>query len=567
VSDDTTTAFSPVDPGGTLTPVPLAREPETPIATDPATTASAGVTGGTTRTLVRAGLVVTTAFLISRILGYVRYVAIAAAVPNAHQLDAFFAAFRIPDFLFQLVAAGALSSALIPIIAALFATKEEARAWRVVSSIATLMISVLVLLAGLVLLFAPGLVAFITPGFDAQSLELTTELTRIMVFAPLFLAAGAVATSALNACGRFGAAALAPLVYNLGIIAGALFLVPVLGVAGLAVGVVLGAAGHLLVQVPTLRRVGARIRPRLDFRDAQARRALVLMAPRALGLGATQIVFLVMTFLASSLPAGSITVFNYAFAILQIPIGVIGVPLGVVLLPSLSRQAAVGSMDDFRRLLVRGLAMLGWVMIAITALGMAVAHDIVTLLFGFVGVSTAALDATAATLTFFFVGLTAHSLIAVLARAFYALQDTATPVVAALVAVAVNVLVATTLVGPLGLDGLALAIAVAAWLETLALILLLRRRVHDLDLGHVASVMGRAVLVAATGGVVAWAIGIALTGAFGADPGFVRLLVRTAVETAVGGAVILAGSLALRIEEPRLIVGVVVDLIRRRGRP
>jgi putative peptidoglycan lipid II flippase len=182
-------------------------------------------------------------------------------------------------------------------------------------------------------------------------------------------------------------------------------------------------------------------------------------------------------------------------------------------------------------------------------------------------VSTAALDATAATLTFFFVGLTAHSLIAVLARAFYALQDTATPVVAALVAVAVNVLVATTLVGPLGLDGLALAIAVAAWLETLALVLLLRRRVHDLDLGHVASVMGRAVLVAATGGVVAWAIGNALSGAFGPDPGFVRLLVRTGVETAVGGAVILAGSLALRIEEPRLIVEVVVDLIRRRGRP
>ena len=123
------------------------------------------------------------------------------------------------------------------------------------------------------------------PGFDASELALTTELTRIMVLAPLFLAAGAVATSALNARGRFGAASIAPIAYNLGIIGGAIFLVPAFGVEGLAIGVVVGAAGHLLVQVPTLRRIGARIRPRVNLSDPQARRALVLMAPRALGLG------------------------------------------------------------------------------------------------------------------------------------------------------------------------------------------------------------------------------------------------------------------------------------------
>jgi putative peptidoglycan lipid II flippase len=547
VSDDPTTVISPVDPAAALSPV-----------TDG---------GGSARTLVRAGLVVTSAFLLSRVLGYVRYVAIAAAVDDPSQLDAFFAAFRIPDFLFQLVAAGALSSALIPIVAGLLATKEEAHAWRVVSTVTTLMLGTLAVLAAVVLVLAPGLVATITPGFDAESLALTTQLTRIMVLAPLFLAAGAVATSALNACGRFGAAAMAPLVYNIGIIAGAVFLVPLVGVAGLAIGVVIGAAGHLLIQVPTLRRIGARIRPRIDFGDQQARRALVLMAPRALGLGATQIVFLVMTSLASGLPAGSITVFNYAFAVLQIPIGVIGVPLGVVLLPSLSRQAAVGGMDAFRRLLVRGLSMLAWVMIGITAVGMAVSRDVVTLMFGFVGVSTTALDATATTLAVFLVGLTAHSLIAVLARAFYALQDTATPVVAALVAVGVNVAVATLLVGPLGLNGLALAIAVAAWLETLTLIVLLRRRIPDLGLGHVGSVMARAVVVSVAGGLVAWGIGNLLGASFGTDPGFLRLLARVVVEVAAGGAVVVAGSLALRIEEPRLIVGVVVDLIRRRGRP
>ena len=184
----------------------------------------------------------------------------------------------------------------------------------------------------------------------------------------------------------------------------------------------------------------------------------------------------------------------------------IGVPLGVVLLPSLSRQAATGGMDAFRHLLVRGLSTLGYVMIAITALGIVLSHDVVQLLFGFVGVGQTALDETGTTLAIFLVGLTAHSLIAVLARAFYALQDTATPVLAALIAVGVNIVVATVLVGPLGLDGLAVAIATAAWLETLALALLLKRRLPALALGHVASVMVRTLIVAVVGGAVAWAV-------------------------------------------------------------
>ena len=519
-----------------------------------------------TRALARAGITVTLLFLVSRILGYLRYVVIANAVPDPSQLDSFFAAFRIPDFLFQLVAAGALSSALIPVIAGLFATEQEARAWRVVSTVTTLMLSALLVLAGVVLLFAPQLVAFITPGFDADELALTTELTRIMVLSPLFLAAGAVATSALNARGRFGAAAVAPLVYNIAIILGAIVLVPLFGINGLALSVVLGAAGHVLVQLPSLARIGARILPRLELGDPEARKALILMAPRALGLGATQVVFLVMTGLASTLGEGSIAVFNFAFAVLQIPIGVIGVPLGVVLLPSLSREAATGGMDAFRRLLVRGLSMLGLVMIAVAALGIVVAEDVTRLLFDYGSIGDSALELTARTLAVFLVGLTAHSLIAVVARAFYALQDTATPVAAALLAVVVNIVVANALVGQYGVAGLAAAIAVAAWLELLVLVVLLRRRVPGLGLGHVAVVMTKALGASALGAAVAWLVYEALLGAWGEDPGFLLLLVRTAVTTICGGIVILAASTALRIEELRTIVGLVVDLLRRKGR-
>jgi putative peptidoglycan lipid II flippase len=408
----------------------------------PAAAAAATRVGASSaRALARAGLIVTTLFMASRVLGYVRTIVYAAAFPDVAQLAPFYAAFRIPDFLFQLVAAGALSSALIPVIAGLFAKEEDARAWRVVSTVTTLMLSALLVLAALVLWFAPELVQFIAPGFNAAQLAETTDLTRIMVLSPLLLAAGAIATTVLNSRERFGAAALAPLVYNLAMIFGAVALVPAFGVQGLAYGVVLGALGHIAVQVPSLVRLGARIRPFVDLRDDQARTALLLMVPRAIGLGATQIVFLVMTSFATTLGATALPVFNFAFAMLQIPIGIIGVPLGIVLLPSLSREAALGAGEGFTRLVTRGLALLGYVMVAIAALGIVVSGDIVRLLFGVAGLQQSVLVATADALAIFLLGLTAHSLITVLARSFYALKDTKTPVAAALVAVVANIVV------------------------------------------------------------------------------------------------------------------------------
>jgi putative peptidoglycan lipid II flippase len=523
--------------------------------------------GATTRMLARAGLVVTVAFAISRILGYLRYVVIAAAVPDPSQLDSFFAAFRIPDFLFQLVAAGALSSAMIPVVAGLFARDEDAHAWRVVSTVTTLMLSVLAVLALLVLVFAPVLVPVITPGFDEAQLAQTVELTRVMVLAPLFLAAGAVATSVLNARGRFGAAALAPIVYNVAIIIGALLFVPPFGVVGLAIGVVLGALGHLLVQLPVMRQIGARITPRVDVGDAEARRTLVLMAPRALGLGAVQIVFLVMTSLASSLATGAIAAFTFAFAVLQIPIGVIGVPLGIVLLPSLSRESALDDADAFRRLLLRALRLLAFVMVPITAIGFVVAGDVTRLLFDYGATDKPLLDATSAALQAFLLGLTAHSLIAVLARAFYARQDTLTPVLAALAAVAVDIAFAVALVGPFGVVGLAAAIAIGAWIETLILAVILRHRVAGLGLGSVLRVGLVSTVLALLGGAAAYVVNNALVTAWGEDTSQVLVLVRLAAATAAGGLVVVAGAAALRMEELRTIVGVMADLMRRRGRP
>jgi len=541
-----------------------------PIATedfiDAPAPSSPRIGSSTTRALATAGLIVTVASLASRFLGFARYIAIGRAVPDPASLDAFNAAFRIPDFLFQLVAAGALASALVPVLAGLFAKDEDDHAWRVLSTVTTLIVGALFVLVVLAEVAAEPLVAFITPGFTGATLATTVDLTRIMLLSPMFMAGGAIASAALNARGRFAAASVAPLVYNLGIIGGAVFLAPSMGVAGLAVGVVVGALGHLVVQVPGMVGIGARVRPAVDLGDPPTRKALLLMGPRALGLGATQVVFLVTTALATHLPEGSLTAFYFAFALLQIPIGVIGVPLGTVLLPSLSREAATGDTAAFQRLLVRGLSLLAYLMLGIAAIGIPVATDVVREAYGLSHLDVEVMGWISLALAVFMVGLPAHSLIAVLARAFYALQDTVTPVVAGIAAVAVNIVLGVLLVGPLGLTGLAIAIAAGAWLETIALVVLLGRRLPGLGLREVWVVMGKSLVAAVPGALVAWGVTVALVGLWGTNAGFLITLVRLVAATAAGGAVMLGFSLALRIEEPRRILGIVLDLARRRGR-
>ncbi len=525
-------------------------------------TASRGTAAG----LARAGAVVSGAFLASRILGYVRTVVIGTTFGAGPELDAFFAAFRLPDLIFQLVAAGAMSSALIPVLAGLFATDESARAWRLVATVANLVLIVLTGLAILAFALAPVLVRFLAPGFDDVGLARTTELTRIMLIAPVLLALGAVATSALNAAGRFAASAMAPIAYNVAIIAGAVLLGPSIGVHALAVGTVVGAFGHVAIQVLPLRSAGFRPSRSIELSDPAARRVLTLLAPRAIGLGASQITFIVMTALASSLGDGAVTAYAIAFALLQIPLGVIGVPLGVVIFPSMAREVALGSTAAYVGLVTRSVRVLLFVMLPITALGIALRFQVVELLFGYGRFDAAAIADTAATLAAFLAGLGAHAAIAVLARAFYARQDTRTPVLAAVVAVVVNTALGVVLVGPFGLVGLALAIAVAAWIEAAMLLVLLERHEGAFAIGPVLRGLVESGVGAAAAGLIAGLVVAWLGASVGPSAPKLVILLGAAAATSAGALAYAGYALALRIPELASIVGLVTEFAGRRGR-
>lgn len=518
------------------------------------------------RTLARAGLIVTAAFLASRILGWIRLAVIGTTFGAGAELDSFYAAFRIPDFIFQLVAAGALSSALIPVMAGLHARGEDDRAWRVASTVANLMMALLLVLAVAVWLAAPAIVPAITPGFDQAKVERTIELTRVMLASPVFLALGALATSLLNARGRFAASAVAPLVYNAAIIGGAVFLAPTMGVTGLAIGVVAGAIGHVAVQLPPLRGIGFRYRPAVALEDPDARAALLLMVPRAFGLAASQLTFIVATTLASTLPDGSLAAFSIAFNVFQIPFGVIGVSMGVVALPTLSAELARGDVARYLDLVTRGLRLVVFVMLPLAAMGMVLHVQVIQVLFGYGRFDDLAIDRTATALLVLLLALTSESLIAILARAFYADRDTTTPVIAAILAVVINTVVAVLTVGALGLGGIALGIVLGSFAEASFLALRLANRVPGFD----PTAIVRALVPAGASALGAAAVAaIIVTGALAALGGVGRLGVfgALALATAGGGIAYLALGRALRIGELATVIGLARSAFRRVERP
>ena len=515
----------------------------------------------TTRHLARAGMVVTAAFLASRVLGWVRIVVIGNLFGARADLDAYFAAFRIPDLIYQLAAAGALASALIPVLAALLQNGEDARAWRVTSSVINLMLLALLTGSILMAIFAPIVVPILVPGFDVVTTEETIKLTRIMLLAPILLALGSVASSVLNTQGRFGAAAVAPLLYNAFIIVCAIVLSPFMGIDSLAVGVVIGAFAHVAVQLPSLRN-RFQYDLTLDLHDPATRQALLLMAPRAIGLGVNQVTFIVNTTLATGLGVGAVVAYNIAFNVLQIPIGVIGVPIGVVLLPSMSRAIAAGMIKEFGSLVQQSLRLLLYVTIWITLVGIVLRRETVLLLFGG-GFDEQALEMTSNTLLFFLLGLPANCLNVVLARAFYSGRDTRTPVTVAVLSVGVNVVVSVLTVGSMGLAGLALGIAIGGWFDTIALSFILWHRAHAIQIrgivgGTVIFTVGSVLSALTTLAVVHFGVPI-----WGPTPGRLGLLGEMIVGTGAAGLIYLLYSRLMRIPEMSRTLGMIRAELRR----
>ncbi|HEV2005045.1 MAG TPA: lipid II flippase MurJ, partial [Candidatus Limnocylindrales bacterium] len=295
--------------------------------------------------------------------------------------------------------------------------------------------------------------------------------------------------------------------------------------------------------------------------DPEARQALVLMAPRAVGLGVTQITFIVVTALATGLGAPAVAAFSIAFGLLQLPLGLVSIPLGIVLLPALSEWAAKESDGAFVRALTQVLRLLLFLMVAIAGLLAAVSHQLVAILLPTYDPANAAM--VGGTFFVFLGGLPAHAMIAILARAFYARQNTRTPVMLAIMAVVINTTVAATLVGPFGLGGIAAGIALAAWAEVGGLLLLLRRAVP----GLVLEGLGRTALHVVTAAGLSFAAAVAVVEvirrSFGPGAGIIPAIGEVGAAALAYAFVLLLVSQLLRSTEPGEALAFVRAAVRR----
>lgn len=419
------------------------------------------------------------AFIIGRILGQLREIAIGAQFGTGFEKAAYDAAFRIPDTIFLLVMSGAFGSAFVPVFAEYLSQRHLYKAWRLASNVLTLMVEGYAAFALVAFIFAEPLVRFvIAPGYEPTTQALTIELTRILLLSPLFLGLGAAAKSLLESHDNFTLPAYAPVAYNALGLFGALVLVPRFGVKGLAWGIVAGSIAHIIVQLPGLLRVGMRYtflpRPIADG----VRQVGRLLGPRIIGQAAFQLnFFLVMTNFASRLGEGPTAALGYSYQLMMLPHGLLAISVSTVIFPLMARLYINRQFDELKTTFGDALRPLFFLTVPASVALMILARPIVQTIYqrGDFGADSTAL--VASVLVPFAAGLISLALVETCARAFYAMQDTRTPLVASLLTIAINLILAYLLGQRFGAPGLAASMSLTTALEMVVLLAVLRGRI------------------------------------------------------------------------------------------
>lgn len=491
------------------------------------------------------------AMVLSRIIGYVRDMVIYARFGQNNLTDAYNAAFSIPDFLYYLLVGGALSSAFIPVFSSYIATREEEEGWHVASTIFNLIIILMLLGIGLGVVFTPALVQVLVPGFSPQNMALTIIMTRIMFIQTFFMALNGISMGILNSYQHFLAPATGSVLYNLGIIVVGLLLSPYIGVVGFAVGVVSGAALNFAVQLPALYKIGLRYRPVIDLRHPGVKKIGTLIIPVLIGLSVTHFNLFVNQNLGSTLPDGMISALRAAQRIMQLPIGVFAISIAVAVFPTLTGHVARKEKEDFKKTMSLGVRTIIFITVP-SAIGlMALRTPIIRLLFQQGKFTPEDTEATAYALLFYCIGLFAYSAIQLLNRVFYSLQDTRTPVAAAVCTIIINILLNFILIKPLGHGGLALAYSLAGIVNMAILLVILRRLLGSIDGKKILISFGQTVGISGVMGFAAYQTSL-LTGQLVdiATKSGQFLQVCTAI--GVGALTFVCLSLLLRMEEVEL---------------
>ncbi len=446
-------------------------------------------------TLLSAAAILAVSSLLSRLVGLLRDRLLASTLGAGDALDIYYGAFRLPDFVFNILIGGAVSAAFIPIFAEIFSKNKE-EGWRYGTNIINFTFLSAVAICVLLILFAEPIVRLIVPGFGPEKLALTVKLTRIMFLSPIFLGLSSLFSGLLQYFNRFFVYSLAPILYNIGIIIGIVFLYPALGLVGLAWGVALGALMHLAIQIPAAVSAGWQWNPFLRLADKKLWETLFIMAPRTFSLLSLQINLWAITAISSLLTAGSVAIFYLADNLQHLPVGVFGFSLAIALFPALSRAEAVQNKEEFFKHFSEGLRLIFFFTFPLSVLFFVLRAHIVRVVLGAGNFGWVDTRLTAAVLGIFSFSIFLQSIQPLLNRAFFSLKDSKIPTLLTVVFVCFNVALALVFINSITPDsfiskimkvddladtrvlGLPLAFTIASFLQIGLLMILLKRKIN-----------------------------------------------------------------------------------------
>lgn len=514
------------------------------------------------KSIMSAAFVITASGLASRLLGLLRDRMLASHFGAGDIMDVYYAAFRIPDLIYNFIVLGALSAAFIPVFSSLISKEKNIEdepekrmndnndAQKLVNGMLNISIFFIIVIALIMAIFTPILVKFVTPGFSPEKNEMVVLFTRIMFLSPLFLGISGIFGGVLTSFRRFIIYSLAPIFYNLGIILGIFFFVDFWGPIGLAWGVVLGAALHMLIQYPAVRNLGFRYKYIFceSFRDANIKRVFFLMIPRMMGISINQINLFVITIFASTLAGGSLAIFNFAQNLQSVALGIFGVSFAIAVFPVLSSLAAQEDKDKFIDTFSGTFRQIIFFVVPMSVFIFVLRAQIVRVVLG-----SGKFDWEDTILTFeclgvFVFSLFAQSTIPLLARAFYALHDTKNPFYIALATEIVNIFLVLMLIDKFKVIGLAVAFSAASILQMILLFIFLRKKLKSLDEKNIVVSFSKVFLVSILTGAVIQLSKTKVALLVDIDT-FVGIFLQLFISLAIGIFIFSLASYAVKLEE------------------
>lgn len=450
-----------------------------------------------TRRVSVASIILAGSYLLSALLGLLRDHLLAGRFGAGNELDVYYVAFTIPDFIALILVFGAISAAIVPIFSS-YLVKSKEEAWSYVSNLLTIFLTFLIVICVILIIIAPVLINLIAPGFSESKKVDTVLLMRIMFLSPIILGTSSIISGILQVFHRFLVTALAPIMYNFGIIVGILFFVPIFGLKGLAFGIVLGGLLHLTIQFPAFLHSGFAYQFRFNLRHGGMLETFKLMVPRSLGLGAGQVNTIVITAIASTLLSGSISLFNLANTLSSISVNAVAVSLSTAIFPAMSKAFSVHDKKDFERKFFGAFSQILFLSVPISITVFLLRAQLSRVVWGSGKFDWTDTRLAAACLGIFSLGLFAQGLIFLLSKTFYSIHNTKIPALISIGTVAFNIMMSFLLlwllsftnvvssflhfilklqtVENIGVVGLALAFTITAICEACLLLLFLHKK-------------------------------------------------------------------------------------------